>query len=248
LPALQPATAKSAGSAKSAPIAQLPPQPNGQGLLFRVVDAESQSPLEKVRLTLTWVTEFRARGTNTYETDSNGEYVLPIDRNPVKNWNSRIEVFKDGYVPKFVSWSESQGDTIDAIPGQYTARLTRGTSIGGVVVNEEGEPVPDVRVVFTVSGPSPGASHDRERLTMMGNYHDEVTDAQGQWRCDHVPQQFGMITYECLHPLPFNQIWIHNARRLHSPWNELCRRSGFAKWHCQNHAQSGTFCGRHGSR
>ncbi|HZR20905.1 MAG TPA: sigma-70 family RNA polymerase sigma factor, partial [Verrucomicrobiae bacterium] len=197
----QPATANPAASEEGAALAQVPPQPNGPGLLFRVVDAESQSPLEKVRLTLTWITEFPDRRTNTYATDGNGECVFPIDRTPVKNWNSRIEVFKDGYVPKFVSWSASQGDTIDAIPAQYTARLTRGTEIGGLVVNEEGDPVPDVRVVFNVSGPSPGASHDRERLTMMGNYHAEVTDVQGRWRCDHVPQQFGMITFECFHPL-----------------------------------------------
>ena len=42
--------------------------------------------------------------------------------------------------------------------------------IGGSVINEQGEPIPDVRVVFSVSGSAPGASHDRERLTMMGDF------------------------------------------------------------------------------
>jgi RNA polymerase sigma factor (sigma-70 family) len=174
---------------------------NSGNLLFRVVEAGSLAPVARARLTLTWTTDFPERQTNTFATDDKGECLVPLDLTPVKNWSSRIEVFKNGYVPIYVSWSASQGDAIDALPAEYTAKLTHGTEIGGSVVDEQGEPVPEVRVVFTVNGPSPGASHDRERLTLMGHYHAEVTDLQGRWRCDHVPEQFGMIIYECLHPL-----------------------------------------------
>ena len=137
-------------------------------------------------------------------------------------------------MPKFVSWSASQGDTVDAIPAEYTAKLTRGADIGGVVVDEQGDPVPGVQVVFSVLGTAPGASHERERVTMMGHYHAEITDLQGQWHCNHVPQQFGMITYECLHPeyLParFGSASLGSTTTLGNTYlAEAALRSGTAK-------------------
>jgi RNA polymerase sigma factor (sigma-70 family) len=179
---------------------QSAPQQSSKTILLRVVDTDAQTPIETAKLTLTWSKDFPERLTNSFATDVKGECRVPIDTAMSGNWNWRVEVYKDGYVPKYVSWSAPQGDTLDSFPTEYTAKLTRGVDVGGVVVNEAGEPVPEVRVVFSVNGPAPGASHDRERLTMMGHYHTEVTDIEGKWHCNHVPQQFGMIIYEFMHP------------------------------------------------
>src|SRR5207248_2396755 len=110
------------------------------------------------------------------------------------------EIFRDGYVPKYLSWSESQQDDIGEIPPEYTVKIDQAVMIGGVVKDDKDAPIPDARVVFSVSGASAGASHSRERLTMMGNYHIEVTDADGRWSCNHVPHRFGMIDYKLIHP------------------------------------------------
>jgi uncharacterized GH25 family protein len=118
----------------------------------------------------------------------------------VANWNYRIQVFRDGYVPKYVSWSFTQGDLFHDIPLEHTTKLDRGTLIGGIVTGEAKEPIAGVKVVFHVGGSAPGAGHERERLTMMGHYHIEETDIQGRWRCDHVPAKFGMVTWELSHP------------------------------------------------
>jgi uncharacterized GH25 family protein len=183
------------------PTIQSAPLQNSKSILLRILDTDSQTPIETAKLTLTRIKDFPERLTNIFATDAKGECRLPIDPAPSGNWEWRVEVYKNGYAPKYVSWSAWQGDSVvDGFPQEYTAKLTRGVDIGGVVLNESGDPVPGVRVVFSVSGPSPGASHDRERLTMMGNYHIEVTDIEGKWHCNHVPQQFGMITYECMHP------------------------------------------------
>ena len=168
-------------------------------LLLRVVDSENGKPVPNARLTLTWITSFPNRETNVFSTDPKGECTLPVDRTPVSNWNWRTEVFKDGYVPKYVSWSAWQGDAVSDIPAEYTLKLARSIEIGGLALNDKGDPVNGVRVVFSVVGPAPATSHDRERLTMMGHYHTELTDAQGRWHCNHVPAQFSMITYEFLH-------------------------------------------------
>ena len=34
---------------------------------------------------------------------------------------------------------------------------------------------------------------------MMGNYHQEATDPEGRWSCNHVPEKFGMITWSLIH-------------------------------------------------
>jgi RNA polymerase sigma factor (sigma-70 family) len=173
---------------------------NAGGLSFYVIDSETEQPVSDARLTLTWTTEFPARATNVFTTGPNGECLLPIDRTPVNHWNSRIEIFKNGYVPKYVSWSESQGDTINDVPTNYTTKLNRGVEIGGLVSSDNGQPIPGAQVIFSVVGQAPGASHDRERPTLMGRYHSEFTDTQGHWRCDHVPSLFSMITYSVFHP------------------------------------------------
>jgi RNA polymerase sigma factor (sigma-70 family) len=184
-----------------AAVARVDAAPTNSGrLLLRVLDSETAAPVPGVRLSQVWVNRWPNRLTNVVSTDEHGEAVLDLDVTPVLHWNIRVEVYKDGYVPKYVSWGESQGDKIDEIPAEFTTKLTPGVTIGGVVRNEKGEPIPDVQIVYTVMGSAPGASHARERLTMMGHYHTETTDSQGRWRCNHVPAQFRMIVFDTSHP------------------------------------------------
>ena len=202
-PAALPVTAQPTsrrGLPAAGPLAAEAPQPDAGQLLFRVLDAQSGAPVTHARLTLVSVAELSRRTTNTFTTDAQGAGTIFYSPIPVKYWSHRIEIFRDSYVPKYVSWSESQQDRIDEIPGEYTVKIDRAVTIGGTVMDEQEMPVPGVRVVFSVSGASVGASRARERLTLMGNYHTEVTDARGRWSCNHVPARFGMIDYKPVHP------------------------------------------------
>ncbi len=192
------ATSSQDAHAAVAPAAAAPLAPDQ--LRFRVLDAEAGTPLANVVLTLVQTTTFPRRSTNHFTTDRTGTARLPRPSVEVTNWNYRIQVFHDGYVPKYVSWSFSQGDLFHDIPLDHTTKLDRGTLIGGVVTGEAKEPIAGVKVVFHVGGSAPGAGHERERLTMMGHYHIEETDIHGHWRCDHVPAKFGMVTWELSHP------------------------------------------------
>ena len=89
--------------------------------------------------------------------------------------------------------------------------MDRGTAIGGVVLNEDKQPIANARIVFSVSGSAPGASQDRERLTMMGNYHTEFADAVGRWKCSHVPEKFGRISFQPMHPDYQKQTFYSNV-------------------------------------
>ncbi len=169
---------------------------SGDVFQFRVLDAAGDAPVSNARLTLTQV-QLTGRTTNVFSTDTQGTALLPRpDRR--EEWNYRIEVFRDGYVPKYVSWAASQGDALDQFPAAYSTRLDRGTVIGGQVVDEQGQPIAGVRLSF--DGTAPGGSRERERLTMMGNYHFEMTDDTGRWKCDHVPTGFERITWRLTHP------------------------------------------------
>lgn len=202
-PTVVPAAEAAAGSPPPpAPVAFAAaaalPQPEQRELLLRVVDAQSGVPVTNALLTLVSITAFPQRSTHTFVTDAEGASRVAYSMEPVKSWSHRIEIFRDGYVPKFVSWSESQLDRMDDIPDEYTAKVDPAVRIGGKVVDETNTPVPGMRVVFSVSGPI--ASRSRERLTMMGGYHTEVTDEHGLWSCTHVPARFGMIDYKLTHP------------------------------------------------
>ena len=69
--------------------------------------------------------------------DTNGAARVAYSTVPVKFWSHRIEIFRDGYVPKYVSWSEYQQDRIEEIPADYTVRLQSAVTIGGVVLDEQ---------------------------------------------------------------------------------------------------------------
>ncbi len=195
---------------------------NSARLALKVIDSETQLPLPEVRLTLHEITVFPTRSTNVFATDRTGVGLLPRPTAEVPYWNYRVELYRDGYVPKYVSWSLGQGDLFAEFPAEYTAKLDRATPIGGLLQNENKEPIAGAIIMFSVNGPSPGAGRERERLTMMGNYHSETTDAEGRWRCNHVPKNFGPITWRPIHPEYQEEVFqcdspgssLSNTRRL----------------------------------
>ena len=172
--------------------------PDTKTLLLHVLDAQSGTPVENARLTFVSTTQFPQRSTNILVSDATGSSTLSYSTLPVKYWSHRIEIFRDGYVPKYLSWSESQADQMAEIPAEYTVKVDRAVTIGAQVVDEQNNPVSDVSVIFSVSGPTDFRS--RERSTMMGGYHTKTTDSQGRWSCSHVPAKFGMIQYKLIHP------------------------------------------------
>ncbi len=198
IPAAEPAV-PAAVSPPSIAAASAMLQTGQRRFAFRVVDATNDAPLSGVRLTLYETAQYPGRSTNHFVTDRNGFGLLPPPGVDQKNWNYQLELFQDGFVPKYVSWGAGQGDAFGEFPTDHTTKLEQGVTIGGVVVNESSDPIAGARVLFSVSGAAPGSSRSRERLTMMGDYHQEMTDVHGRWTCNHVPEQFGMITWRLIH-------------------------------------------------
>jgi len=160
----------------------------GREMDFRVVD-ESNQPIAGVRVR-SW-----ARGQT--ETDAQGKCALPLPEPKPGAFRYRITISKTGCVPKFITWSTAQNDTIEDMPTNYLARMSPAVGIGGIVKNQKGEAVAGAKVIF--SGPPP-AGVDREKSFVAPSFHSERTDDEGRWTNSEVPADFKALTFRVTDP------------------------------------------------
>jgi hypothetical protein len=71
--------------------------------------------------------------------------------------------------------------------------------VGGIVLNEAGEPVPGVEV-FIGLGKKSEIEDFSARPEPPDNFHYEKTDAQGRWTCPHAPKQLQTVEFRLIHP------------------------------------------------
>jgi RNA polymerase sigma factor (sigma-70 family) len=178
-------------------------------LLLNVVDVQTGTPIAGARVTSVRDAGLPGSLTNRFVTDGAGRCDVPFGPEPgEEEWHFRIEVLKDGHVPKFVSWAATRGDVFEELPASYTVKLERGTVISGLVLDESGGPVSGACVTLNVEGPwtTTGVAAEREGLAVT---HMEMTDEKGHWLCNHAAAQFDslrllishtdypMSTFEC---------------------------------------------------
>lgn len=111
-----------------------------------------------------------------------------------------VSAFPDRYAPRRVGWSDYQ--VRGRIPDSYTLNLDPGTTIGGIVRDEQGNPLPNALVKISLG-----------RSSLNGEMYDYrfpfTTDAAGRWRCDTLPEKLEDPFYVTVdHPayLPQNAI------------------------------------------
>jgi hypothetical protein len=114
-------------------------------------------------------------------------------------WDFRIEIQKDGYVPRFVNWAAIRGDVFEGLPASYTVKLEPGTVISGLVLDDSGGPVSGACVTLNVAGPwtTTGVAAEREGMAVT---HLEMTDEKGHWLCNHAAAQLDSLSLSISHP------------------------------------------------
>jgi hypothetical protein len=112
---------------------------------------------------------------------------------PAGNDNElQLRVKHPGYVALQGSWSRGT-----KIPDTLTINLKPARSIGGVVLNEKGEPVEGVKV----EGRTYGDEHaGRGELRPYLNGEIAITDTQGRWKADIVPTDGSQVRLRFNHP------------------------------------------------
>jgi hypothetical protein len=104
-----------------------------------------------------------------------------------------VDIEQPGFGPYFARWSTAEH--ADPIPERFTAQLDAGWSVGGIVVDDKGEPIVGVEVNPRVKFKKrPGDLQD-----VVGGSSIK-TDAAGRWRYDCAPQSLAEFEVEINHP------------------------------------------------
>jgi peroxiredoxin/uncharacterized GH25 family protein len=160
--------------------------PPGRALALTVADRATGGPIEGVA-----VKGRVGRATSDLKTDAEGRAAIPLPAEAPEYVT--ITAKADGFVPLQVSWRGQGGAA--RVPGEYTLRMERGTTIGGVIRDEQGKPVAGATVFLLV----PGSNRDGEPRASIWDYPAK-TDEQGLWRCDVMPAELEDVWIRLDHP------------------------------------------------
>lgn len=104
----------------------------------------------------------------------------------------RLWATHKGHVGMFANWWPEHESKPREIPTEYTYRLEKGSTVGGVVKNADGEPIAGARVEARLVAPGGQVEAAQLEVGPLPNIwlaeQDAVkTDAEGRWSLDNVP-------------------------------------------------------------
>jgi beta-lactamase regulating signal transducer with metallopeptidase domain len=164
-----------------------------QTVTLTVLDDETSKPLAGVEVEILNYVDLQDKH---FLTDNAGR--LRFEYPSIGKPSLNIELRKNGYVPLRRYW----GDSEDSMPvvDDLTMKLRRGTTMGGIVVYAQDQPVEGVTVVMTVNKYGP----DQRPQNPTGHeiYYEvpSRTGPDGRWRTDSVPPGAELVHLQLIHP------------------------------------------------
>jgi beta-lactamase regulating signal transducer with metallopeptidase domain len=157
----------------------------GPTLKIELVDATSGALLPDTTV------ELRVNingGCNNYETfpiltDSEGKATLVSPATEPVAFGFRVSV--PGYVPMTGMWYRESDPPLESMPDSVSVDLERGTSIGGLVQDENGEPIEGAKVEVSIYRSDSNGPSEVIRYSLHGI--EEETGPDGRWTCSKVP-------------------------------------------------------------
>lgn len=126
--------------------------------------------------------------------DSHGTSIKPTNQGRIKlllptQSAYEFSIKADGYGPYWAEWDHAE------MPTSFTAELDLGRMVGGVVVDEDGQPIAEAKVRPAVSFKKrPGDT------SQLGVGTQIETDEQGKWSYANLPRVMSSFTVEITHP------------------------------------------------
>ncbi len=176
-------------------------------VFFRVVDKATKQPLPGVSL------KVRSNGKVEREhiADDSGRFSFQVPKEGPGSLT--VTAQRDGLVPMRV-YLRSFGARETEIPRSYTLAMEPGTSIGGIVRDEEGRPIEGVTVSFYDNSPDDSGreAFDFRDITAQ-------TDRQGRSRIDLIPAgiDLGRLHFEFSHSEFLSQFDAVNNQPIAKP-------------------------------
>ncbi len=168
------------------PAVDVPP---ARTMRVTVVGPDKQ-PLAGARVTSSvWTKDPYEKPTRNFMTDAAGQVTVPLPK--------RIDILRlwaraPGHVALFTQVTPGLNEVQRAVPDTFTFQLQKGAEIGGIVQNEDGQPIAGVRVQISLNDP-------RDEGDLTTPVHDRwlaegedavVTDERGQWKLDNFPNDW----------------------------------------------------------
>ncbi|MHB1037353.1 MAG: carboxypeptidase regulatory-like domain-containing protein [Pirellulales bacterium] len=177
---------KAAAEGKKQSATATDSQPKTGSMLVRVVD-ESGKPLGGTKLT---VSSPDHKADYTMDVEGKATVVVPT---PNAKYLSLI-VSPEGYPPVRKWWPNNASN--DTIPAEFTFAYEKGRTIGGVVRDEQGKPIPGVRVALGMWA----QRYAQAGMSLDLSASPVKTDAEGRWHLNHAPQEIGGMVVGLEHP------------------------------------------------
>jgi RNA polymerase sigma factor (sigma-70 family) len=197
-PAAAPAAAHIVPRTEQAMLAQIPNAPTNaasNGMTYHVIDADSGTPLAGAKLRIDYIVPSNTRNmgptftTVTRETDSNGMARIDLHQQPSAYVDICVAV--GGHVPMTMRLNEGE-----EWPTNYVMKLQPGTMVGGLVVDESGQPLSKVKIEFLIS------AYDSTKREYVNFWPDtaQYTDENGRWWSDMIPADCRQLPVILTHP------------------------------------------------
>ena len=141
-----------------------------------------------------YITDNYQRYKTLYATESRGRCEVSLAANNLCSLG--IEVQKQGFATMAKTWSNYASavgrNPLVNLPEKHTFEMLPATAVGGIVQDEEGNPIEAAEVSFSAYLNEPG-----ERISIRRSV---LTDAKGQWRVEGIPAEIDRISIGLKHP------------------------------------------------
>ncbi len=162
-------------------------------LEIRVVEAETGEPIEGATVIsrMNALRQFPEIAREVTDVEGKATVVRPAEAIDA----FRVTVSADGRVPMRADWR--LGDLLEDQPNAFTFEMVRGEPIGGIVQDEEGQPIEGATVVIGIL-----TRDDFDaRVRFDASDFPIKTDAQGRWRASILhPESQGQTQIRIGHP------------------------------------------------
>jgi protocatechuate 3,4-dioxygenase beta subunit len=159
--------------------------PDGKPIPDAKVNLSTQPAIDKVRLKAGKLLNKPRSGVNLLS-DADGRVIVERPAH-LEYFNFRIHKPGYGY---YWSWSNSRNKS-DALLKPITVKLERAWTVGGLVIDSEGKPVPNVRILLHIRFAGMGQLGLSDRL---------FTNSKGIWKFDSVPESMSQVQADLSEP------------------------------------------------
>jgi hypothetical protein len=165
---------------------------------------------------------------------TNRDYVCDADGQALVDLPEAIDILRlwatsPGHVGLFANWWP-QKQPGDKIPDEFTFQLDKGTVIGGLIKNEDNQPIEGAKVEVALVQPPGGELRNRPYPnTWLAEGDDApVTDAQGRWVLADVPAGDGVeVRIRLTHPdYVSDYVWGKLQEEQHVSTQSLREKTG----------------------